>query len=70
MPLVSLAKGLSILLIFFNNQLLVWLILCTVLFVFTWLISVMNLIISCFLLLLDEIWFFVVVVVVVVVVEL
>jgi hypothetical protein len=32
-PLVSLAKGLSILLIFSENQLLVWLILCIVLFV-------------------------------------
>jgi hypothetical protein len=53
-PLVSLAKGLSILLIFSKNQLLVWLILCLVLFVSTWLISALSLIISCHLLLLDE----------------
>ena len=53
-PLVSLAKGLSILLIFSKNQLLVWLILCIVLFVSTWLISVLSLIISCCLLLLVE----------------
>ena len=53
-PLVSLAKGLSILLIFSKNQLLVWLILCIVLFVSTWLISALSLIISCHLLLLGE----------------
>ena len=53
-PLVSLAKGLSILLIFSKNQLLVLLILCIVLFVFTWLISALSLIISCRLLLLGE----------------
>ena len=45
--LVSLAKGLSIVLIFSKNQLLVWLILCVVLFVSTWLISALSLIISC-----------------------
>ena len=48
--LVSLAKGLSILLIFLKNQLLVLLILCIVLFVSTWLISALSLIISCLLL--------------------
>ena len=53
-PLVSLAKGLSILLIFSKNQLLVWLNLCIVLFVSTWLISSRSLIISCCLLLLGE----------------
>jgi hypothetical protein len=53
-PLVSLAKGISILLIFSKNQLLVWLILCIVLFVSTWLISALSLIISCHLLLLGE----------------
>jgi hypothetical protein len=53
-PLLSLAKGLSILLIFSKNQLLVWLILCIVLFVSTWLISALSLIISCLLLLLGE----------------
>jgi hypothetical protein len=53
-PLVSLAKGLSVLLIFSKNQLLVWLILCIVLFVSTWLISALSLIISCHLLLLGE----------------
>jgi len=53
-PLVSLAKGLSIFLIFSNNQLLVWLILWIVVFVSTWLISALSLIISCCLLLLDE----------------
>jgi hypothetical protein len=37
-PLVGLAKGLFILLIFSQNQLLVWLILCIVLFASTWLI--------------------------------
>ena len=53
-PVVSLAKGLSIMLIFSNNQLLVWLILCIVLFVSTWLISVLSLIVSCLLFLLGE----------------
>ena len=53
-PLVSLAKGLPIMLIFSNNQLLVWLILCIVLFVSTWLISVLSLIVSCLLFLLGE----------------
>jgi len=43
--LVSPADGLSILLIFSKNQLLVLLILCIVLFVSTWLISVLSLII-------------------------
>ena len=51
-PLVSLDKGLSILLIFSKNQVLLWLILCIVLFVSTWLISSLSLIISCHLLLL------------------
>ena len=53
-PLVSLAKGLSILLIFPKNQLLVWLILWIVLLVSTWVISPLSLIISCLLLLLCE----------------
>jgi hypothetical protein len=53
-PLVSLAKGLSILLIFSKNQFLIWLILRIVLLVSTWLISPLSLIISCYLLLLDE----------------
>jgi hypothetical protein len=53
-PLVSLAKGLSILLIFSKNQLLVWLILCIVFLVSTWLISALSLIISCSLFLLGE----------------
>ena len=53
-PLVSLAKGLSILLIFSKNQLLVWMIFCIVLFVSTWLISALSLIISYCLLLLGE----------------
>jgi hypothetical protein len=44
-PLVSLDKGLSILLIFSKNQLLVWLILRIVLFLSNWLISVLSLII-------------------------
>jgi len=48
-PLVSLAKGLSIMLIFSKNQLLVLLILSMVLFVSTWLISALSLIISCLL---------------------
>jgi hypothetical protein len=47
-PLVSLAKGLSILLIFSKNQLLILLIH----FVSTWFISALSLIISCCLLLL------------------
>jgi len=51
-PLVSLAKGLSILLIFSKNHLLVLLILSMVFFVSTWLISAVSLIISCLLLLL------------------
>jgi hypothetical protein len=42
-PLVSLAKDLSLLMIFSKNQLLVWLILCIVLFVSTWLISALSL---------------------------
>jgi hypothetical protein len=54
-PLVSLAKGLSILLIFSKNHLLVWLILCIVLFVSSWLMLALNLIISYRLLLLGEI---------------
>ena len=53
-PLVSLAKGLSILLIFSKKQLLVWLVLCMVLIVSTWLISALSLIISCLLLLFGE----------------
>ena len=52
--LVSLAKSLSILLIFSKKQLLVWVILSIVLFVYTWLISALNLFISCCLLLLGE----------------
>jgi len=44
--LLSLAKGSSILLIFSNNQFLVLLILCIFLFVSTWLISALSLIIS------------------------
>jgi len=51
-PLVSVAKGLSILFIFSKNQLLALLILCIVLFVSTWLISALSFIISCVLLLL------------------
>ena len=47
-----LAKGLSILLIFSKNQLLVLLILCVVLFVSVWLTSALSLTISCRLLLL------------------
>jgi hypothetical protein len=50
-PLVSLTNGLSILLIFSKNQLLVWLILCIILFVSTWLISFLSFIISYILLL-------------------
>ena len=53
-PLVSLAKGLSTRLKFSKNQILVWLILCIVLFYSTWLISALSLIISCLLLLLGE----------------
>ena len=53
-PLVSLAKGSSILLIFSKNQHLNWLILYIVLFVSTWLISALSLIISYHLLLLGE----------------
>ena len=53
-PLVSLAKGLTILLLFSENQLLVLLILCIVHFVFTWLTSDLSLIISCHRLLLGE----------------
>jgi hypothetical protein len=48
--LVSLANCLSIFLIFSKNHLLVSLILCMVLFVSTWLISALSLIISCSLL--------------------
>jgi hypothetical protein len=53
-PLVSLGKGLLILLIFSKNQLLVWLIICILPFISTCLISDLNLIISCLLLLLGE----------------
>jgi hypothetical protein len=53
-PLVSMARDLSILLILTKKQLLVWLILCIVLFVSTWLVSALSLIISCCLLLLGE----------------
>jgi hypothetical protein len=49
-PLVSLANCLTILLIFTKNQLLVWLIVCIVIFVSTWLILALSLIISCCLL--------------------
>jgi hypothetical protein len=52
--LVSLVKGLSILLMFSKNQLLVCLILWIVLFVSTWLISALRLIISWHLLLFGE----------------
>jgi hypothetical protein len=45
-PLTSMVKGLSILLIFSKIQLLVFFILCIVLFVSTWLISALSLIIS------------------------
>ena len=45
--LISLDKGLSILLVFLKNQLLVWFIFCIVLFVSTSLISMMSLVISC-----------------------
>ena len=50
-PVVILAKGLSILLIFSKNQLLVWLILCMVLFVSILLLSAQILFLSCPLLL-------------------
>ena len=53
-PLVILAKCLLILCICSKNQILVWLILCIVLFVSTSLISALSLIISCLLLLLGE----------------
>jgi hypothetical protein len=53
-PLINLANGLAILLIFSKNQLLVWLIPCIVLLVSTSLISVLSLIISCRLLFLGE----------------
>jgi hypothetical protein len=46
-PLVSLAKGLSLLLIFSTNQLLVWMNVCIVLFASTWFISALSLNISC-----------------------
>jgi hypothetical protein len=52
--LLNLAKGLSILLIFSKKQLLIWLILCIVLFVSTWLISALSLIIFCYLILLGK----------------
>jgi len=52
-PLVSLAKGISIFLIFSKNYLLFLFILCIVPFVSTSFISALSLIISCFLLLLD-----------------
>jgi hypothetical protein len=58
-PLVSMSNGLSILLIFSKNQFLVLLILCIVIFVSIWLLSVLSLIISCHLLLLDLFAFFV-----------
>jgi hypothetical protein len=58
-PLVILDKGLSILLIFSKNPLLVWLILCIVLFVCIWLVSALTLIIACLLLLLGVFPFFV-----------
>ena len=53
-PLGSLAKGLSILLIFSKNEFLVWLILWIVLCFSTLLISALSLIISCHPLLLAE----------------
>jgi hypothetical protein len=53
-PVVNLAKGLSILLVFSKNQILVWLILCILHFVSTWLISSLSLVIYCCLLLLGE----------------
>lgn len=45
-PLISLAKGLSILMIFSKNQLLVFLILCIPLFVSVWLTSALSLTVS------------------------
>jgi len=51
-PLVNLAEGLSILLIFSKNQFLVLLFLCIVLFVSIWLILALSSIISCLLFLL------------------
>jgi hypothetical protein len=56
-PLVSFARGLSVLLIFSKNQLLVLQILCIVLFVSILLISTLNLTISCHLLLLGVLLF-------------
>jgi hypothetical protein len=53
-PIVILARKVSILLIFSKNQLMVWLIVCIVLFVSIWLISALCLNISCHLLLLGE----------------
>ena len=53
-PLVSLAEGWSILLIFSKNQLLIWLILWILLLVSTWLILPLSLIISCLQLVLGE----------------
>ena len=50
-PLFHVARGLFILLVFSKNQLLVWMILCMLLFVSTWWISALSLIISCHLLL-------------------
>jgi hypothetical protein len=46
-PLVSLGKGSPTLFIFSKNQHLILLVLCIVLFISTWLISVLSLIISC-----------------------
>jgi hypothetical protein len=57
-PQVCLDKALSVFLIFSKNQLLVWLILCVVLFVSTLLISALSLIISCHLPLLGEFAYF------------
>jgi hypothetical protein len=53
-PLVTLSRGISILLIFSKNQALVCLVLCIVLFYFTWLISALSLINSCCLFLFNE----------------
>jgi hypothetical protein len=53
-PLVSLARGLSILLILSKSKHLVLLILCIVFFICIWLISALSLTISCLLLLLGE----------------
>jgi hypothetical protein len=52
--LISFRKDISMFLIFSKNQLLFWLILCIILFVSTWLISGLDFIISCYLLLLGE----------------